>query len=346
MTTINRQVIFKARPEGWVTPDCFEMRETPVPEPADGEVLVRTIYMSMDPSMRGRMDAAKSYAPGWVLGEPCKTRLVGEVTASRNAEFKEGDLVFGKTLDWADYTLVPGKAIRPINPDAAGLPLSYHLGALGMPGMTAWVGLDLAAPKEGDTLFVSAASGAVGQIVGQIGKLKGCRVIGSAGTDAKVAYLIDELGFDAAFNYRSAGDDILAALQKAAPDGLDIYFDNVGGAVLEAALDHANMRARVVICGMISQYNLTRDETPGIRNLPHINRKRIRMEGFIVSDHEDRRAEFEAEMIGWLKSGRFKYRVDVAEGLENAPAAMIAMLKGENFGKQVVKVGDEGLVVQ
>ena len=339
--TTNHQIIFKARPEGWVTPDCFEMREVPLAEPAEGEVLVRTIYMSMDPSMRGRMDTAKSYAPGWVLGEPCKTRSVCEVTASRHADFREGDLVFGKVLDWADYSCVPGKAIRKINPAAAGLPLSYHLGALGMPGMTAWVGLDLAAPKEGETLFVSAASGAVGQIVGQIAKMKGLHVVGSAGTDAKVAYLTGELGFDAAFNYRDAGDDILGALQKAAPQGLDVYFDNVGGRVLEAALDHANLRARVVICGMISQYNLSREDTPGIRNLPHINRKRIRMEGFIVSDHEDRRAEFEAEMIAWLKSGAIQYRVDVAEGLENAPAAMIAMLKGENFGKQVVKVGSE-----
>ena len=339
--TVNHQIIFKARPEGWVTPDCFDTRDVPLPEPGEGEVLVRTVYMSMDPSMRGRMDAAKSYAPGWVLGEPCKTRIVGEVAASRAPDFAEGDLVFGKVMDWADYSLVPTKAIRRINPDAAGLPLSYHLGALGMPGMTAWVGLDLADPVAGETLFVSAASGAVGQIVGQIGKLKGLTVVGSAGTDDKVAYLTDDLGFDAAFNYRAAGDDILGALQKAAPGGLDIYFDNVGGRVLEAALDHANTRARVVICGMISQYNLTREDTPGIRNLPHINRKRIRMEGFIVSDHEDRRPEFEAEMIGWLKSGAIKYRVDVAEGLENAPAAMIAMLKGENFGKQVVRVGAE-----
>ena len=341
MTTTNRQIIFTARPDGWVTPDCFELREVPLTDAAEGEVLVHTIYMSMDPSMRGRMDAAKSYAPGWVLGEPCKTRSICEVVQSRSPDFAEGDLVFGKTLDWADYTAVPAKAVRRINPDASGLPLSYHLGALGMPGMTAWVGLDLAQPKSGETLFVSAASGAVGQIVGQIAKMKGLTVVGSAGTDDKVAYLTDTLGFDAAFNYRAAGDDILAALQQAAPQGLDIYFDNVGGRVLEAALDHANLRARVVICGMISQYNLTREDTPGIRNLPHINRKRIRMEGFIVSDHEDRRAEFEADMIGWLKSGAIQYRVDVAEGLENAPAAMIAMLKGENFGKQVVKVGAE-----
>ena len=162
----NRQIIFKSRPECWVTPDCFDMREVPMPQVGEGEVLVRTIYMSMDPSMRGRMDAAKSYAPGWVLGEPCKTRILGEVAASRSDAFTEGDLVFGKVLDWADYSVVPAKAVHKVNPESVGLPLSYHLGALGMPGMTAWIGLQIAEPVAGETLFVSAASGAVGQIVG------------------------------------------------------------------------------------------------------------------------------------------------------------------------------------
>ncbi|MEK9672371.1 MAG: NADP-dependent oxidoreductase [Rhodospirillaceae bacterium] len=340
MTTANRQIVFAKRPNGWPTPDCFAMRTVPLQDPADGQISVRTIYMSMDPSMRGRMDPARSYAAGWELGEPCKTRMVGRVTATRADAFNEGDLVYGRTLDWADYTVVPAKAVSGLNPNADGLPLSYHLGALGMPGMTAWVGLGMAEPKATDTLFVSAASGAVGQIVGQIGKLKGMRVVGSAGTDTKVKYLTDDLGFDAAFNYKAAGDDILDALSGAAPDGLDVYFDNVGGRVLEAALDHANDRARIIICGLISQYNQPRDEIQGIRNLTHINRKRLRMEGFIVSDHEARRAEFEAEMIGWLKSGQFKYKVDEVAGLENAPAAMIGMLRGENFGKRVVKVSD------
>lgn len=339
--TSNRQIVFASRPEGWVTLDNFAARDAALPDVGEGDVLVRAIYMSLDPYMRGRMDAAKSYAAGFRLGEPLQARVIGRIAASRHPDFAEGALVFG-TLDWADYTLVPGgKGLRAIDPAAAGVPLTWHLGALGMPGMTAWVGLGFADPKPGDTLFVSAASGAVGQIVGQIGRLRGCRVIGCAGTDAKVAYLTEDLGFDAAFNHRTEAGDLLGALQKAAPDGLDIYFDNVGGPLLEAALDAANRFARFVECGMISQYNLTRDETPGIRNMTHVVRKAIRMQGFIVSDHADRRADFEAEMISWLQSGAITYRVDVANGLDAAPAAFIAMLKGENFGKQVVKVGDE-----
>tara|TARA_R110000772_G_scaffold73216_3_gene159676 strand:- start:108251 stop:109279 length:1029 start_codon:yes stop_codon:yes gene_type:complete len=336
--TINRQIIFKSRPEGWVTLDNFAARDAAIPDVGDGDVLVRAIYMSLDPYMRGRMDAAKSYAAGFQIGEPLQARVIGRVAASRNADYPEGTLVFG-TLDWADVTLVPGgKGLKKIDTAAADVPLTWHLGALGMPGMTAWVGLGFTDPKPGDTLFVSAASGAVGQIVGQIGRLRGCRVVGCAGTDAKVAYLKDDLGFDAAFNYRTAAPDILGALQAAAPDGIDIYFDNVGGQVLEAALDAANRFARFVECGMISQYNLTREETTGIRNMTHVVRKAIRMQGFIVSDHAERRAEFDAEMIGWLKAGKIKYRIDVAEGLDAAPQAFIAMLKGENFGKQVVRI--------
>ena len=339
--TTNRQIIFKSRPEGWVTLDKFDARDAALPDIGDGDVLVRAIYMSLDPYMRGRMDAAKSYAAGFQIGAPLQARVIGRVAASRNADYAEGALVFG-TLDWADYTLAPGgKGLKKIDPAAADVPLTWHLGALGMPGMTAWVGLGFTDPKPGDTLFVSAASGAVGQIVGQIGRLRGCRVVGCAGTDAKVAYLTDELGFDAAFNHRTEAGDLLGALQKAAPDGIDIYFDNVGGQILEAALDAANRFARFVECGMISQYNLTREETTGIRNMTHVVRKAIRMQGFIVSDHADRRAEFDAEMISWLRSGAIKYRIDVADGLDAAPQAFIAMLKGENFGKQVVRIGAE-----
>ncbi|MDD9876333.1 MAG: NADP-dependent oxidoreductase [Magnetovibrio sp.] len=338
MSTTNRQIILARRPRGWVEPDDFGTREGPVPDPGAGDVLVRAIYMSLDPYMRGRMDDAKSYATPFQLGAPLKARVVGEVARSRNPAFADGDLVFGM-LDWADYTLVPGGGgLRAIPP--GDLPLAYHLGALGMPGMTAWIGMEIGQPKPGDTVFVSAASGAVGQIAGQIGKLKGCRVAGSAGSDAKAAFVTDDLGFDAAFNYKTAGD-LLAALQARCPDGIDVYFDNVGGAMLEAALDHANPFARFVECGMISQYNLSRDETPGIRNLTHINRKRITMQGFIVSDHADRMDAFMAEMTGWLESGAVKYRIDTAEGLEAAPLAFIEMLKGGNFGKQVVRIGPE-----
>jgi len=293
MPDTNRQIILKSRPEGWVTLDDFEMRQGDVPAPGPGDVLVRAVFMSLDPYMRGRMDAAKSYAANFDVGEPLKARIIGQVSASENDAFQPGDVVFGM-LDWADYSLAAGgRGLRHVDADLA--PLPYHLGALGMPGMTAWIGMELGEPKEGETVFVSAASGAVGQIAGQIGRLRGCRVVGSAGSDAKVAFLADELGFDAAFNYKTA-DGILAALESEAPEGLDVYFDNAGGAVLEAALDHANPFARFIECGMISQYNLSREETPGIRNLTHINRKRIRMQGFIVSDHADRLDEFTDEM--------------------------------------------------
>lgn len=344
MTPTNRQIVLKNRPEGWVTPGCFEMRETSLPEIGDGDVLVRALYMSLDPYMRSRIGTDRPLADRMPLGAPMEARVVGRVAASRHPGFREGDLVFG-SLDWADYSVAAGaKGLRPL-PDARHdgkpVPLAWHLGALGMPGMTAWIGMETAEPKEGETLFVSAASGAVGQIVGQIAKIRGLRAVGSAGTDAKVDFLTNDLGFDAAFNYKTAMPDVLSVLQGCAPDGVDVYFDNVGGVMLEAALDAANLRARIIACGMISQYNLTRDETPGVRNLPHINRKRIRMQGIGVSDHDHRQAEFLEEMAAWLASGQVSYRVDVADGLENAPNAFVAMLKGENFGKQVVKVAVE-----
>jgi len=335
MTEPNHQIILKSRPRGWVAESDFGWRESVLPEPGDGDVLVRAIYMSLDPYMRGRMDDAKSYAQYFQLNEPLQARVIGEVVATRNDGYKEGDTVYGM-LDWADYSLaVGGQGLRHVEDDLA--PLPYYLGALGMPGMTAWIGMEMGATRPGETVFVSAASGAVGQIAGQIGKIQGCRVVGSAGTDAKAAFVVDDLGFDAAFNY-NAVPDYLDGLREHAPDGLDVYFDNVGGEMLEAALDHANVRARVIVCGMISQYNLNRDEMTGVRNLSHINRKRLRMEGFIVSDHNERLDEFMQQMAGWLTSGEVKYRIDITDGLENAPAAFIAMLKGENFGKQVVRI--------
>jgi len=337
MPTTTRQIIMKSRPEGWVTPQAFGLREIVLDDPGEGEVLVRAIYMSLDPYMRGRMDAAKTYASNFQIDQPLKARVIGEVAASNHSNFKSGDLVFGM-LDWADYTLLPSAdGLRLIDSELA--PLPYYLGVLGMPGMTAWIGMEMGNPQPSETVFVSAASGAVGQVVGQIGKIRGCQVVGSAGSDEKAAFLTGELGFDAAFNYKSC-PDVLQALQQHAPDGLDMYFDNVGGVILEAALDHANSFARFIQCGMISQYNLSRDQTPGIRNLTHINRKRIRMEGFIIGDHADRLHEFMAEMAGWLKSGAVKYRIHTTDGLENAPDAFIAMLKGGNFGKQVVRIGD------
>lgn len=342
---MNNQIILKSRPVGWVKETDFGQRETALPAPGDGDVLVRSLYMSLDPYMRGRMDDAKSYAQCFQLNEPLKARVIGEVAASENTAFRQGDVVFGM-LDWADYSLAPGgRGLRHLPDHADGdlAPLPCYLGILGMPGMTAWIGMEMGAGQNGyapgETVFVSAASGAVGQIAGQIGKFQGCRVVGSAGTDAKAAFCVEELGFDAAFNY-NAGPDYLDALKSHCPDGIDMYFDNVGGEMLEAVLDHANTRARIIVCGMISQYNLGRAEMTGVRNLTHINRKRLRMEGFIVSDHAGRLDEFMQQMGAWMKSGKIKYKLDITKGLGNAPRAFIAMLKGENFGKQVVQISD------
>jgi NADPH-dependent curcumin reductase CurA len=337
--TSTRQIVLASRPQGWVTPDCFTLREAKLDPLREGDVLVRAIYMSLDPYMRGRMDDAKSYAASFELDRPLQARIIGEVAASANADFAAGSLVFG-VLDWAEHTVVKGGAgLRAV---AAGLaPLPYHLGALGMPGMTAWIGLrEIGHPKKGETLVVSAASGAVGQIAAQMGRIAGCRAVGTAGSDAKVGFLLDELKLDGAFNH-AASTDFLADLKRHCPDGIDVYFDNVGGAMLEAALDHANPFARFVQCGSISQYNLVGDQRYGVKNLTHLTRKRIRMEGFIVSDHAVRRPEFEAEMAPWLSAGDIKYKVDIVSGLENAPEAFIGMLKGENFGKLVVQIGPE-----
>ena len=335
MSTPTRQITLRRHPMGWVTPNDFEIREAILPAPPSNHVLVRAIFMSLDPYMRGRMDANKTYAQNFQIGEPLKARVIGEVIHSRHANFNPGDLVHGM-VDWADISIAQGSNLRHVDPTVA--PLPYYLGALGMPGMTAWIGMEMGAPRPGETVFVSAASGAVGQIAGQIAKLQSCRTVGCAGSDEKTAFLLDELGFDAAFNYKSS-TAVLEALKVAAPNGVDMYFDNVGGIILEAALDHANNFARFIQCGLISQYNLSREETTGVRNLTHINRKRIRMEGFIVSDHSDRLEEFMSEMKAWLSSGQIRYRIDITNGLENAPEAFISMLKGGNFGKQVVQIG-------
>ena len=335
MSTSTRQITLRRRPMGWVSLQDFEIRETILEAPSLDFVLIRAIYMSLDPYMRGRMDATKTYAQNFQIGEPLKARAIGEVVHSEHANFNAGDLVCGM-VDWADMSVIQGSSLRHVDPDLA--PLPYYLGALGMPGMTAWIGMEMGAPEPDETVFVSAAAGAVGQIAGQIAKLRGCRAVGCAGSDDKAAFLLDELDFDAAFNYK-AMPSIIEALNIAAPNGIDMYFDNVGGMILEAALDHANNFARFIQCGMISQYNLSRKETTGIRNLTHINRKRIRMEGFIVGDHWDRLEEFMSEMGAWLSSGQVRYRIDVTDGLENTPKAFISMLNGGNFGKQIVQVG-------
>jgi len=335
---INKQILLKSRPTGWPTSDNFEVAETAVPQPGDGEMLLQTIYMSVDPYMRGRMNDMKSYVPPFQIGEPCQAGIVAKVVSSNGGPYEEGTYLTGMGL-WANYMVTTGEGFQPVQ---AGLaPLSYYLGILGMPGMTAYVGLKgVAELKEGEQLFVSAASGAVGQVVGQIGKNMGCHVAGSAGSDDKIAYLKDELGFDAAFNYKT--DDVFKAVKAANPNGIDVYFENVGGPVLEAVISNLNFNSRVALCGMISLYNATLEDMPaGPRNMALLVGRSVRMQGFIVSNYPDLCKEWIGVGAGWLKEGKLKYRESIAEGIENAPQAFIDMLQGKNFGKQVVRLADD-----
>jgi NADPH-dependent curcumin reductase CurA len=333
---MNREIRLAAHPVGWPKASDFELVETSLPEPAEGEVLARNIYMSVDPYMRRRMVDQKSYMPGFQLGEALQGGAIGRVLASKAPDFSEGDFV-SSMLGWREYFAAPGAILRKIDPK--GAPLSYHLGVLGMPGLTAYVGLlDIGQPKAEETVFVSAASGAVGSVVGQIAKLEGCRVVGSAGSDAKVKLLREELGFDAAFNYREVKLD--AALAEACPEGIDIYFDNVGGAQLDAALLRMNPFGRIPACGMISQYNVE-GPPPGLRYLATIIANRITLKGFIVSDHFNRLPDFQADMSRWLSEGKIVVKETVIEGIENAVAAFLGMLRGENIGKMIVKLGPD-----
>ncbi len=333
----NKQILLKSRPNGWPIADNFELTETAIPEPGPGQIVIETNYMSVDPYMRGRMNDVKSYVPPFQIGQPLQGGIVGKVVASNGGPFDVGTYVSGMG-DWANYTVTDGAGYNPVSPDLA--PLSYYLGILGMPGMTAYVGLKgVAEMQDGENLFVSAASGAVGQVVGQIGKNMGCHVAGSAGSDDKVAYLTDELGFDAAFNYKT--EDVYKAVHATNPRGIDVYFENVGGSVLEAVINNLNFNARVALCGMISMYNAKMDDLPGgPRNMAVLVGRSVRMQGFIVSNYPELCREWVGIGAGWLKEGKLKYRESIAEGVENAPQAFIDMLGGKNFGKQVVKLSD------
>lgn len=329
----NIQVLFKSRPEGWVDARHFEIAESESRVPKDGEVLVRNLYLSVDPYMRGRMRAEKSYTAGFELGKPLQGGGVGEVIESRSQTLPVGSYVSGM-VGWENYTTAPAEAFMRVDPELA--PLSAYLGALGMPSMTAWYGMkEIGNAKAGETVVISAASGAVGQIAGQMAKMIGCRVVGTVGSEEKLRYIVDELGFDAGINYKTA-DSLGAALDAACPKGIDVYFENVGGAMLEAVLASVNPFARIIACGMISQYNLEKPE--GIHNLMSIIANRVLMQGFIISDHFARMPEFHAEMGGWLRQGKIQYREDVTQGIENAPTAFIGMLKGDNFGKAIVAI--------
>lgn len=333
---INRQILFASRPGGgrggWVTEDNFRLVESPLPSPGADQVLVRNHWLSLDPYMRGRMDAGKSYAKGAVLGEVMVGGTVGEVLESKSSRFKPGDMVVG-ALGWQEYALGADAALAKI--DTAVAPASCYLGVLGMPGVTAWMGLlDMAQPKEGETVVVSAAAGAVGSVVGQLAKIHGCRAVGIAGGAAKCDYVTGELGFDACIDYKTG--HLPADLKAAVPAGIDVCFENVGGEILDTTLQLMNPFSRITICGLVSQYNAT--EPYAMRNLRSVLVNRIRMQGFIVSDRMELWPRAISELTGWLTDRRLRYRETVAQGLEAAPAAFIGMLRGQNFGKQLVKL--------
>jgi NADPH-dependent curcumin reductase len=335
-TEINRRVVLKRRPVGAPRPDDFELIESPLPRPGEGEILCRTIYLSLDPYMRGRISGVTSYTKGVDPGELMVGGTVGEVIESKHAAFATGDLVVGYD-GWQAYGVSKGMGLRKL--DSTQAPISTALGVLGMPGLTAYVGLlDVGRPKPGETVVVSAASGAVGSAVGQIAKIKGCRVVGIAGGRVKCDYVVSELHFDACVEYKSG--DVFTGLSEACPNGVDVYFDNVGGEILKAVLRLVNPHARVPLCGLISQYNAT--EPPPGPNWGTLLINRVLVKGFIISDHLDRLPDFLRDATAWVRDGRLRYKEDVVAGLENAPPAFIGLLEGKNFGKLIVKVGEDG----
>ncbi|MFC7910729.1 NADP-dependent oxidoreductase [Streptomyces nigra] len=331
---INREWHLVSRPVGWPKTEDFALVEAEVPTPGEGQILVRNKYLSVDPYMRGRMSAAKSYADPYELGKVMQGGAVGEVVESNAEGIAVGDHVL-HFFGWREYAALDARHAVKVDADAA--PLSTYLGVLGMTGLTAYAGLlRTAAFKEGDAVFVSGAAGAVGSQVGQIARLKGAsRVIGSAGSDEKVKLLVEEYGFDAAFNYKNG--PVAEQLKQAAPDGVDVYFDNVGGEHLEAAIGRLNRGGRIAVCGMISVYNDT-EPAPGPRNLARLIQTRGRIEGFLVGDHYDLQPQFVREVGPWVASGELKYRETVVEGIENNLEAFFGVLRGDNIGKMIVKL--------
>ena len=332
----NRSIYFVQPPAGPVTPACFAVRDESVPALSEGDVLVRNIYLSCDPYMRGRMGGTANYPSGktFPLDRVIPARVVGQVKASRNPTFAEGDFVWG-FLGWELYSLaVGGGDLRLIDPSLG--PISHAVTVIGMPGLTARVGiLDIGKPQLGETAFISSASGAVGQVAGQIAKLAGCRVVGSAGSDAKVSHIVEKLGYDAAFNYKTV-PSIGAALDAHCPDGIDIYFENVGGETLEAVLDRINQGARIPVCGMISQYDNAERYEP--RNLANVEAKNAVMQRFSIYAHMDQFDEFLPWIAERIKDGRIVYYEDIVDCVDNTIDAFIGMMKGENLGKRLVRV--------
>ena len=335
MENRNRQVLLKRRPTGTPTTEDFEIADGPIPDPGEGEVLVCGIYLSLDPYMRGRMSSARSYAKPVELGAVMEGRVVGEVARSRDPGFREGDYVLGG-YGWQLYSVVPAQGLIKLDPHDA--PLSTALGVLGMPGLTAYVGLsEIGRPQRGETVVVSAASGAVGAVVGQLAKRAGARAVGIAGGADKCRFVERELDFDACIDHRSG--DLGAALDRACPNGIDVYWENVGGAVQQAVFPRLNDFGRMVMCGMVSEYN-DAEPRPG-PNLMAAVRKRLKIQGFIVSDQWQRFGEYRAMAAPLVRSGELKYREDIVEGLDRAPDAFIGLLQGRNFGKLLVKLSGD-----
>ncbi len=336
MDAVNHQFRLAARPEGMVKREDFDYVEEALPELKDGQVLVKILYVSLDPAMRGWMNEGRSYVPPVQIGEVMRAATAGEVVESKSGKLAVGDSVSG-WLGVQEHAVCDADAVFKV--DAETVPLSNYVGALGMPGMTAYFGLlDVGAPKEGETVLVSGAAGAVGSLVGQIAKLKGCRVVGIAGGPEKCAWIVEELGFDAAIDYKS--EDVNVALREHCPEGVDVYFDNVGGDILDAALARLARGARVVICGAISQYN-NLDAVKGPSNYMSLLVNRARMQGFVVVDYMGRAAEGMQEMAGWIADGRLVAREDFVEGFERFPDALGKLFRGENVGKLVLKVAGE-----
>jgi len=338
MPTVAREIHLAARPHGEPNSSNFQLVTTELADPGPGQLLVRNLVMSVDPYMRGRMNDVPSYAPPWQIGEPARGGAVGEVVASGADTVPVGSLVL-HDAGWRDYALIPADQAQ-VRQREEGLSPSLYLGALGMPGLTAYAGLfRIGEFRPGDTVFVSGAAGAVGGLVGQFARLRGAkRVIGSAGSADKVRFVTEELGFDTAFNYRD--HPVADQLHDAAPDGIDLYFDNVGGEHLQAAIGTLNTHGRVALCGSISGYNAT-ERPPGPNNLGLAVGKRLTLRGFIVLDHYDLAAEFSQTVGGWLRAGQLHVRETVVDGLDNAVSAFIGLLRGENTGKMIIRLGEE-----
>ena len=330
----NRQIILKSRPVGRPTPANFEFRSIEIPAPKEGELLLKSLYISVDPYMRGRMSDAKSYVEPYQVGEPISGSVIAEVSESRHPDFAVGDVVVSRPLAWQEFQIAPAKSVRKI--DKEEVPLSFYLGVLGMTGLTAYFGLkDIGQPKNGEAIVISGAAGAVGTIAGQIAKIYGCHVVGIAGSEEKLRYLKDELHFDEVINYREE-KNMEQAIARACPNGVDIYFDNVGGEISDAVMSNINKLARIIICGQIALYNATTVPT-GPRIQPIILKKSALMKGFIISDYIERFPEGMAKLTEWIKEGKLQHRETIIKGFDKLPEAFIGLFDGVNTGKLIVE---------